>query len=73
VLNTRRVVREGDKQADFASLKTPSRIVNEFREAGQTRRDSEAITLDCESGNAAWRITEEKSRIVCPRSLRFLT
>jgi hypothetical protein len=37
----------------------PSRIVNELREVDQTRRDSEAITLDGESGNAAWRITEE--------------
>jgi hypothetical protein len=61
------------KQEEFGSLKTPSRIVNEFREVDQTRRDSEAMTLDGESGNAAWRTTEEKSWIVCSRSLRYLT
>jgi hypothetical protein len=61
------------KQVKFGSLKTLSRIVKEFRELDQTRRDSEAITLDGESGNATWCITEEKSWMEGSRSLRFLT
>jgi hypothetical protein len=72
-VNTERDVGEGDKQVEFASLKRPSRIVNESRAADQTRRDSEAVTLDGESGNAAWRTTEEEFWILCSRSLRFLT
>jgi len=47
------------KQTEFGSLNSPSRIGNEFREVDQTRRNSATMTLDGESRNAAWRITEE--------------
>jgi len=60
-VNTERDVVEGDKQVEFASLKRPSRIVNESRATDQTRRDSEAITLEGESGNAAWNTAVEES------------
>jgi len=72
-VNTERDVGEGDKQVEFAYFKRPSRIVNESRAADQTRRDSEATTLDGESVNAVWRTTEEESWVVCSRSLRFLS